>query len=139
MVRVDMRDFSALAKKQLQARERRAPEEPQRLALEELEGARATQAGRRPSRQAALARRRRAADLQGDGTDDGSRTGTNSLGHDGVQVRKRKKKTVFEILMDTLLRRKRALLYLFLCTFLLKWYLLGSPPSPAPSPAWPGA
>jgi len=86
MVRVDMRDFSALAKKQLQARERRAPEEPQRLALEELEGARATQAGRRPSRQAALARRRRAADLQGDGTDDGSRTGTNSLGHDGVQV-----------------------------------------------------
>ena len=28
----------------------------------------------------------RSGEAKGDGTDDGSRTGTNSLGHDGIQV-----------------------------------------------------
>lgn len=66
-VRVDMRDFEALAAKQKHAREQQA-----------AHAARAAADGKSTWQRRPL--------LLHDGTDDGSRTGTNSLGHDGVQV-----------------------------------------------------
>ena len=65
-VRVDMRDFEALARKQKRAKAQQA-----------AYAAQMAEQGRPYPRSLLLH----------DGTDDGSRTGTNSLGHDGVQVR----------------------------------------------------
>ena len=92
LVRVDMRDFGGLAKRQLAGQQQQQSQQQRGPGASGATGSHyntdadkdASRGGGGATQNATTARLTN--DPRGSSSDDGSRTGTNLLGHDGVQV-----------------------------------------------------